>query len=85
MHDYDKMTMEFKLGYKERIWTVLTSEELKSCEAIIFEKLCKGETHYSVIVMAKEELIFEVEKSEDESSLLLWIVHAKKKNLLCWP
>lgn len=64
LHDYNNMTMEFKLGSKKRIWTSLTSKEVKSCEAIMFEKLCKSGAHCFFIVVAKE-VIFEIENSED--------------------
>lgn len=49
----------------------MTSKEVKYYEVMMFEKLCKGEAHCFAIVMAKENLSFEVEKIEDDKSSLL--------------
>lgn len=68
VHDYHKMTMEFRPGSKKRVWTTLITKEVKSCEAIMFEKLCKGGTHCFAIVLAKLESVFEVEKIEERSA-----------------
>lgn len=50
----------------QRPWKALASKEVKSCEAIMFEKLCKCGAHCFVIVVAKEDLAFEMGKKKDE-------------------
>ncbi|XP_040987625.1 uncharacterized protein LOC121235342 [Juglans microcarpa x Juglans regia] len=65
VNDYDKMTMEFRIGSKKKLWTALTSKEVKSCEAMMFERLCKGGASCFAIILAKQETLFEVEKGEE--------------------
>lgn len=64
VHDYHNIIMEFKSGSKERVWTTLASKEIKVGETIMLEKLCKGGAHCFAIVMAKEDLTYEVKKME---------------------
>lgn len=52
VYDYHNMTMAFKLGSKKRLWTTTTSKEVKACEVMMFEKLCKDGAHYFAIVVA---------------------------------
>ncbi|XP_040998177.1 uncharacterized protein LOC121244221 [Juglans microcarpa x Juglans regia] len=66
IHDYRNMIMEFKLGSKKRVWKALTTNEVKACEANMFEKLCKGGAYGFAIVMAKDESLCNVEKSGSE-------------------
>ncbi|XP_042969094.1 uncharacterized protein LOC122301779 [Carya illinoinensis] len=68
VHDYHNMTMEFKLGSKKRLWTAIASKEIKSCEAIMFEKLCKGGAHCFAIVVAKEDVMRQVENKGQEGT-----------------
>lgn len=60
VHDYHNMTMEFKLKSKKRVWIALTSKVVKSYEAIMFKKLCKGGAYCFAIVVAKKDLVFEI-------------------------
>ncbi|XP_042980015.1 uncharacterized protein LOC122310203 [Carya illinoinensis] len=66
VHDYDKMTMEFRLGAKKRLWRATTSKDVKSCEAITFEKLCKGGASCFAVILATQEAPLEVGKGEDK-------------------
>ncbi|XP_042962448.1 uncharacterized protein LOC122296713 [Carya illinoinensis] len=68
VHDYHNMTMEFKLGSKKRLWTAITSKEIKSCEAIMFEKLCKVGAHCFAIVVAKEDVMRQVKNKGQEGT-----------------
>ncbi|XP_042948527.1 uncharacterized protein LOC122281239 [Carya illinoinensis] len=68
IHDYQNMTMEFKLDSKKRVWKALTSKEVKACEAITFEKLCKGGAYCFAIMVANEDYLCNVEKSEKEGN-----------------
>ncbi|XP_040998183.1 uncharacterized protein K02A2.6-like [Juglans microcarpa x Juglans regia] len=67
INDYEKMTIEFWIGSKKKLWTALTSKEVRSCEAMMFQKLCKGGARCFAIILAKQEALLEVEKSEDGS------------------
>lgn len=58
MHDYDKMTLYFKLGFKKRIWTILTYIEVNSYEDMMFWKLCKSGAHCFAIILTKEDSLF---------------------------
>ncbi|XP_041024018.1 uncharacterized protein LOC121264784 [Juglans microcarpa x Juglans regia] len=69
VNDYEKMTMEFQIGSKKKLWTALTTKEVKSCEAMMFEKLCKGGASCFAIILATQEAIFEEEKSEEGSKI----------------
>ncbi|XP_042992260.1 uncharacterized protein LOC122318738 [Carya illinoinensis] len=68
VHDYHNMTMEFKLGSKKRLWTAIANKEIKSCEAIMFEKFCKGGAHCFTIVVAKEDVMRQVENKGQEGT-----------------
>ncbi|XP_042962489.1 uncharacterized protein LOC122296761 [Carya illinoinensis] len=68
VHDYHNMTMEFKLGSKKRLWIAIASKEIKSCKAIMFEKLCKGGAHCFAIVVAKEDVMRQVENKGQEGT-----------------
>ncbi|XP_042984723.1 uncharacterized protein LOC122313630 [Carya illinoinensis] len=68
IHDYQNMTMEFKLGSKKRVWKALTSKEVKACEAITFEKLYKGRAYCFAIMVANGDYLCNVEKSEKEGN-----------------
>ncbi|XP_042954591.1 uncharacterized protein LOC122291003 [Carya illinoinensis] len=68
LNDYEKMTMKFKIGSKKKVWTALSPKEIKSCEALVFEKLYKGGAYCVAIVVAKENYLCSVEKSEEEGN-----------------
>ena len=53
--DYNKRTMEFKLGSKKNVWVTLASKETKSGDVSMLEKLGKGGAHCFAMEMAKEE------------------------------
>ncbi|XP_038979199.1 uncharacterized protein LOC120109538 [Phoenix dactylifera] len=62
--DYSTMTMEFKLGGQKKKWTAMSNKEVRSCEANMIEKLCKGGAScYAIVVTGQHQ---EEDKKEDE-------------------
>ncbi|XP_038977863.1 uncharacterized protein LOC120108346 [Phoenix dactylifera] len=49
--DYSTMTMEFKIGGQKKKWTAMSNKEVRSCEANMLERLCKGGASCFAILM----------------------------------